>query len=128
MLSGNFQIPHATILAGRAGRGDVNNSSPRRGRSCSMGTHMKTTLDIADGLLIEAKRVAAERRITLRALVEEALERTLFAEAHEPNFRLRDASVDGRGAAGWHELTDDQRTAAMYGDLPSLITGRQDAA
>ena len=81
-----------------------------------MGTRMWTTLDMADGLLIEAKRVAAERRITLRALVEEALERALFAEAHETGFRLRDATVDGRGAGQSHELTDAQRTAAMYGD------------
>ncbi len=93
-----------------------------------MGTHMKTTLDIADGLLIEAKRVAAQRRITLRALVEEALERALFAEAHETGFRLRDSTVDGKGAGGWHELTDDQRTAAMYGDATIQISSQQDAA
>jgi hypothetical protein len=93
-----------------------------------MGTHMKTTLDIADGLLTEAKRVAAQRRITLRALVEEALERVLFAEAHETGFRLRDSTVDGRGAGGWHGLTDDQRTAAMYGDPTIQITGHRDPA
>ena len=89
---------------------------------------MKTTLDIADGLLVEAKRVAAQRRITLRALVEEALERSLSAETHETGFRLSDASVDGRGAGGWHELTDDQRTAEMYGDPLNQIANHRDAA
>jgi len=38
---------------------------------------MKTTLDIADDLLIEAKAVAARRRTTLKALVEHALEREI---------------------------------------------------
>lgn len=39
--------------------------------------HMKTTLDLDDALLIEAKAVAARRRTTLRAMVEHALRREL---------------------------------------------------
>jgi hypothetical protein len=38
---------------------------------------MKTTLDLDDGLLTEAKSVAAKRRITLKAMVEHALRREL---------------------------------------------------
>lgn len=38
---------------------------------------MKTTLDLDDDLLVEAKAVAARRRITLRAMVEHALRREL---------------------------------------------------
>ena len=38
---------------------------------------MKTTLDLTDELLARAKRVALERDMTLRALVEEALERAI---------------------------------------------------
>jgi hypothetical protein len=39
---------------------------------------MKTTLELPDALLIEAKSAAARRRTTLRALMESALRRELF--------------------------------------------------
>ncbi len=38
---------------------------------------MKTTLDLPDELLIQAKKAAAEQRRTLRALVEEGLRMVL---------------------------------------------------
>ena len=38
---------------------------------------MKTTLDLEDELLIEAKAVAARRRTTLKAMVEHALRREI---------------------------------------------------
>jgi hypothetical protein len=49
-------------------------------------THiMKTTLDLSDDLLIQAKTVAAHRRTTLRALVEHALRRELRPATEEQN-------------------------------------------
>lgn len=42
---------------------------------------MKTTLDLDDELLAEAKAVAARRRTTLRAMVEHALRRELAPAA-----------------------------------------------
>ena len=44
-------------------------------------SHMKTTLDLDDALLIEAKAAAARRRTTLRAIVEHALRRELAPAA-----------------------------------------------
>jgi hypothetical protein len=46
---------------------------------------MKTTLELDDALLIEAKSVAAQRRTTLRALVEHALRRELRPSAELAN-------------------------------------------
>ena len=42
-----------------------------------MVTHMKTTLELPDDLLIAAKSAAARRRTTLKALVEHALRREI---------------------------------------------------
>jgi hypothetical protein len=53
---------------------------------------MKTTLDLDDALLIEAKAVAARRRTTLRAMVEHALRRELAPVAGEAGSRSGIAS------------------------------------
>jgi hypothetical protein len=68
-----------------------------------MGSHMKTTIDIADGLLAEAKKLAERRRVTVRSLVEKGLRQVLEDQRRAaPAFKLRDASVKGRGL--WPEL------------------------
>lgn len=46
---------------------------------------MKTTLDLPDDLLIKAKTLAVQRKITLRALVESALRRELRPAAELEN-------------------------------------------
>lgn len=51
---------------------------------------MRTTLDINDRLMAEAKSLAARRGLSLKALVEEALREIRFAEAglkqHSKNY------------------------------------------
>lgn len=52
---------------------------------------MKTTLELPDDLFVEAKAVAARRRITLKTLFTKALERELRplpAQSSSPNFQL----------------------------------------
>lgn len=62
-----------------------------------MVTHMKTTIEISDPLLEEARRVAARERTTLRALIERGLRAVLQERRRSPRFALRDASFAGRG-------------------------------
>lgn len=56
---------------------------------------MKTTLDLPDSLLAEAKAVARERRLTLRQLMEEGLREAVGRHRGPASaFQLRDASRD----------------------------------
>lgn len=65
-----------------------------------MGAHMKTTIDIADSLLSQAKAAAAREGTTLRQLVETGLRAVLQQRAGGPPFVLRDASFKGQGMQG----------------------------
>lgn len=49
---------------------------------------MKTTLDLDGELLEGAKQLAAKRRSTLTAVVENALREALIAAEHTPEYRL----------------------------------------
>ena len=77
-----------------------------------MVTHMKTTVEIADALLREAKRVAAKEGTTVRALLEKGLRRALEDHRRKPGFRLRDVSYGEGGLhadvkeGSWERLRD----------------------
>jgi hypothetical protein len=58
---------------------------------------VKTTVDISPALLSAAKKLAAERGTTLRALIEDGLRRAVEEAEHAEGFRLRDGSFGGRG-------------------------------
>jgi hypothetical protein len=57
--------------------------------------HMRTSIDISDALLADAKRLAKQRGITLKQLVEEGLARVVAATKTEAPFVLRDATFRG---------------------------------
>jgi hypothetical protein len=65
--------------------------------SDNMGTHMKTTIEISDAILEQAKRVAVEEGTTLRSLVEEGLRRVVAEHSGGKSFELRDGRFKGKG-------------------------------
>lgn len=56
-----------------------------------MHKHMRTTIDVPDDLLKRVRPLLAERKMTFRALVIDAVERVI--QAPSATFRLRDASA-----------------------------------
>jgi hypothetical protein len=60
-----------------------------------MNCRVRTTIDIDDPLLDRVRELMRRRRTTLRALVEEGLERGLEAQAPLEGVEMRDASFDG---------------------------------
>jgi hypothetical protein len=81
-------------------------------------THTKTTMDIDDRLLERARRHAAARGMTLRALVEEALRARLAPRSEAmPRHRFapptvrgtRPPAVDPADRNALYDLLDDRR-------------------
>lgn len=58
---------------------------------------MRTTLDIDDHLLREAKKLAAERGQTLTAVIEDGLRAVLREPAERTPFKLRWKTMKGTG-------------------------------
>jgi hypothetical protein len=74
---------------------------------------MKTTVEISDALLAEARKVAAREGTTLKVLIEQGL-RKVVAERRRRSgaFRLRKASFKGTGlqpgvaGASWERIRE----------------------
>lgn len=62
-----------------------------------MARCMKTTVEIPNALLDEARRIAERERTTVRALIEAGLRRVLAERRQRRRFHLRRASFKGKG-------------------------------
>ena len=77
-----------------------------------MVSHMKTTVQIPDSLLEEARKVATRERTTLKALIEEGLRRVVSQRKRRNGFRLRKATFKGNGlqphlaGASWEQIRE----------------------
>jgi hypothetical protein len=58
---------------------------------------MKTTVEISDPLLREARKVAAREGVTLRTLIERGLHRVVAETKPGAPFKLRRVSFRGKG-------------------------------
>lgn len=73
---------------------------------------MKTTIELPEALFEKAKRHARKHKTTLKALIEQGLRQVMATKPDTPPFKLRDASVNGKGLnpefqdASWEQLRD----------------------
>ena len=73
---------------------------------------MKTTIEISDSLLEEAKKLAAKEGTTVRSFVEQGLRRVVAERKSRGNFKLRKATFKGKGlqqdmeGATWDRIRD----------------------
>jgi hypothetical protein len=73
---------------------------------------MKTTVELPDALFAEVKRLAAERGLTMRSILEDSLRRTIdeYRNASRQRQVLRDTRVGAGGlrpeiaAGGWDAI------------------------
>lgn len=86
--------------------------------------YMKTTVEINDALMMEARRQAERRGETMRSFLEEALRRLIDTYSSEekapPPFELTvvdgDGLVEGVTPASWLEIADER---GSFTSLPS---------
>ncbi len=79
-----------------------------------MGAHMKTTVEIADPLLAEAKAEARRRGITVRALIEDGLRRVI-ADPLPASYVLADCSYGTGGPTNaWLGATWEEKLEVIY--------------
>ena len=77
-----------------------------------MVNHMKTTVQIPDNLLKEARKLANEEKTTLKSLLEEGLRRIVAERKRRGKFKLRKATFKGEGlqpnleGAAWDRIRD----------------------
>ncbi len=82
-----------------------------------MVSHMKTTVDLPDELLLEAQQIARAEGTTMKSVLEEGLRAVIARHRRAQSFTLRDASVDGNGLrpevgqADWRAIRE-----LSYGD------------
>ncbi len=79
---------------------------------------MKIDIEIDEGLAKAAKQYAAKHNITLKSLIERGLRLAIHADSGSGEFRLRDASVSGKG------LQEQYRGADWSKILESIYEGR----
>jgi len=73
---------------------------------------MKTTIEIPDSILKEARKLASREGTTVKALVVESLQKVIVERKRPGGFKLRRATFKGKGlqpplnGASWERIRD----------------------
>jgi hypothetical protein len=60
---------------------------------------MKTSIEISDSILTQAKKLAGEQNLTLRSLIEEGLLKVIKERSEKGSVRVTPVVFDGNGLA-----------------------------
>jgi hypothetical protein len=66
----------------------------------------KTTFELADGLLLDAKKIAVREGTSVKALIEQGLRLVIRDRQRRAGFKLRQASFEGDGLVAGRSLHD----------------------
>ena len=75
-------------------------------------SEMKTTLEISDSLLMRAKQLAREQKVTLRSLAEEGLRKVIEERSSRKPRKIKPVTFGGKGlspefaGAAWERIRD----------------------
>ena len=82
---------------------------------------MKTTIDLPDALLVDAKAAALKRRTTLKAVIEHALRRELYvdplAAVGDGCFRIDEFGLPVFGHGAGREETTSEKVYELMEEL-----------
>jgi len=73
---------------------------------------MKTTVQIPDSIFEEERKIAHQKRTTLKALIQEGLRRIISERKQRGRFKLRKATFKGNGlqphlaGASWDKIRE----------------------
>ena len=120
-------LPNPTVASAKGSAGRLSGRDPRvlgfdgtlfmyvwvckSGRIAHISA-MKTTIDISDSILAEAKRLAREQNVTLRSLVEEGLRKVIEERSARGPCRVSPVTFGGKGlspefqGATWERIRD----------------------
>jgi hypothetical protein len=79
---------------------------------------MKTTIEISDSILRQAKKLVREQNVTLSSLIEEGLSKVIEERSDRSNIRVTPVVFDGKGltadfqCASWERIRDAAYTGS----------------
>ena len=79
-------------------------------------SRMKTTVEISDSLMREAREAAAREGRTLRSLLEEGLREVLAKRKRRGRLRLRDGSFKGKGLQPGVDLSNWEQIRSLINE------------
>lgn len=85
---------------------------------------MKTTIELPDALLAQARRYADAHSMTMKTLIEQGLRKVMAEKKGNAPFKLRDGSFDGSSGAGGNGLTPEFQNATWEQIRSAIYTGR----